>query len=189
MFLDQVVHWVVWPSRGDLIYLFMYLLTRHFNPCGDVTHAATCRSTVQDLFNILGALYLAVLFLAFINAMSCQAPVAFERSVCSLYTKVSDHVGQISGMSCRSMHYLHIIFIHCLQFCIPTTIPLLLHTHDIGAFHILSHILTFPCIQKCAIIIMVAQSGYMSIWKYGLSQNSLQWTQPTMATCRCRIVR
>ena len=40
-----------------------------------------CRSTIQDLSNILGALYLAMLFLAFINSMSVQKVVAYERSV------------------------------------------------------------------------------------------------------------
>lgn len=39
------------------------------------------RSTVQDVGNILGALYLSMLFLAFINSMSVQKPIDYERSV------------------------------------------------------------------------------------------------------------
>lgn len=39
------------------------------------------RSNIQDVSNILGALYLSVLFLAFINSMSVQKVIAYERSV------------------------------------------------------------------------------------------------------------
>ena len=40
-----------------------------------------CRDTVQDFSDILGALYLSVLFLGIINAMSVQSVVFFQRSV------------------------------------------------------------------------------------------------------------
>ena len=40
-----------------------------------------CRDTVQDFADILGALYLSVLFLGIINAMSVQSVVFFQRSV------------------------------------------------------------------------------------------------------------
>ena len=43
----------------------------------------TERSTVQQFSNILGALYLAVLFLGIINAMSVQPIVEMERTVCA----------------------------------------------------------------------------------------------------------
>jgi hypothetical protein len=36
---------------------------------------------IQDVYNILGALYLAVLFLAIINAMTVQPVVALGRIV------------------------------------------------------------------------------------------------------------
>jgi ABC-type multidrug transport system permease subunit len=39
------------------------------------------RGNIQDISNILGALYLSVLFLAFINSMSVQKVVEYERSV------------------------------------------------------------------------------------------------------------
>ena len=41
----------------------------------------TRRSSVQDFQDILGALYLSVLFLGIINAMSVQSVVFFQRSV------------------------------------------------------------------------------------------------------------
>ena len=40
-----------------------------------------CRETEQDLFNVMGALYAAVLFLGVNNASSVQPVVAVERSV------------------------------------------------------------------------------------------------------------
>ena len=40
-----------------------------------------CRETQQDLFNVMGALYAAVLFLGVNNAASVQPVVAVERSV------------------------------------------------------------------------------------------------------------
>ena len=42
-----------------------------------------------DFQNILGALYLAVLFLGIINAMSVQSVVFFQRSVCCSSVPVS----------------------------------------------------------------------------------------------------
>lgn len=40
-----------------------------------------CRENGQDISNILGALYLAVLFLGIINSRTVQPPCAYERTV------------------------------------------------------------------------------------------------------------
>ena len=53
-----------------------------------------CRSTLQDLNNVLGALYLVMVFLGIINATSVQPVAHMERSVsprspCSPYPQLS----------------------------------------------------------------------------------------------------
>ena len=52
-----------------------------FIPAAASCLGPACRDTVGDFQNILGALYLAVLFLGIINAMSVQSVVFFQRSV------------------------------------------------------------------------------------------------------------
>ena len=42
---------------------------------------STHRTTGQDIGNILGALYLAVLFLGIINSRTVQPPASYERGV------------------------------------------------------------------------------------------------------------
>ena len=46
-----------------------------------IVYTIICRETEQDLFNVMGALYAAVLFLGVNNASSVQPVVAVERSV------------------------------------------------------------------------------------------------------------
>ena len=48
------------------------------------THCLGCRRTSQDVGNILGALYLAMLFLGIINSRTVQPPTSYERSVGAL---------------------------------------------------------------------------------------------------------
>ena len=51
------------------------------NQSSPSTYLCACRESAQDLGNILGSLYLAMLFLGIINSMTCQ-PVAYtERGV------------------------------------------------------------------------------------------------------------
>ena len=43
-----------------------------------------CRNTIQNVGNILGALYLSMLFLGIINSRTIQPVAAAERAVCAL---------------------------------------------------------------------------------------------------------
>ena len=55
---------------------------RSFGSCCKNALKCVCRAEAQDVANILGALYIAMLFLGIINAMNVQPVVYQERTVC-----------------------------------------------------------------------------------------------------------
>lgn len=79
-----------------------------------------CRQTQQDVLNVMGALYAAVLFLGVNNASSVQPVVAVERTVfyreraAGMYSSIPYAIAQVSdfiddSLSCKGLSLIKTI--------------------------------------------------------------------------------
>lgn len=73
--------------------------------CSQLVHShPICRETIQDINNIMGALYTATLFLGFGNATTVGPVVAIERTVfyrergAGMYSALAYAVAQVSNV-------------------------------------------------------------------------------------------
>lgn len=68
-----------------------------------------CREKEQDLLNLLGAMYLSVIFLGASNTSSVQPVVAIERTVlyreraAGMYSELPYAIGQVKPFDCLSL--------------------------------------------------------------------------------------
>ena len=83
-------------------FVVLYIISNYIYPKSHVSKIF-CSGTLQDLFNILGGMYAAVLFVGVNNSSSVQPVVGVERSVfyreraAGMYSEMSYAFAQVKS--------------------------------------------------------------------------------------------